>query len=122
MPKCAHTIHSYIYICNLRDGRFPHTHNAQTDRKFPANNFELSLAVIPSIIHIKYIIFYQIAIIHFTRLQTRELKIEYKRRDVIMKFIEVRNSRIDPRIFYTKDQTDMKLGSWVLLIYVESSQ
>jgi len=63
-----------------------------------------------SIIHIKCTIFYPIAIIHFTLLQTRELKIKYKRRDVIMKVTEVRISRIGPRIFNTKDQTDMKIG------------
>jgi len=63
-----------------------------------------------SITHIKRTIFYPIAIIHFTLLQTRALKIKYKRRDVIMKVTEVRISRIGPRIYNTKDQTDMKKG------------
>jgi hypothetical protein len=47
---------------------------------------------------------------HFTRLQTINLKIENKRHDVIMKSIELCNAHIDPRIFNTKDQIDMKLG------------
>jgi hypothetical protein len=34
---------------------------------------------------------------------------EYKRRDVIMKFIEVCNFRTGPRLFNTKDQANMEL-------------